>query len=302
MACYHPIPGWLAKERGESGKRRIVFSADEGYRDRPAQVPCGSCIGCQLDKASSWAMRCAHEASLYSDNSFVTLTYAEAPAGGSLRPVDFTLFMKRLRKAHGKIRFFQVGEYGSELARPHHHALLFGHWFKDARRFEAAGGRKLWRSAELERLWPHGFSSIGEVNMQSAQYVARYCMKKVRGPAAEAHYRGRVPEYATMSRRPGIGRAWLEKYLEQVLRDDYIVVDGVKLRPTRYYDNMLEKSDPELFAQRKLVRKVAGLVDPDNTGRRLVVRERVKQSAIDLFLERKFENGSEDVLGPGCGV
>lgn len=295
MGCYHPLGGWLAKERGESGKRRVVFSLAEGYGDRQVQVPCGSCIGCLLDKASTWAMRCSHEASLYPVNSFVTLTYETPPPGGSLRPRDFVLFMKRLRKAHGKVRFFQVGEYGTQLQRPHHHALLFGIWFEDARKLQTMGRSKLWRSAELERLWPHGFSSIGEVNASSAAYVARYSMKKVRGPAAEGHYRGRVPEYATMSRRPGIGRGWLDRYLTQVVRDDYIIVDGVKQKPSRYYDEVVAKAFPREFEAHKLRRKGLGSSDPDNSGSRLVVREKVREAGINLLLERGYENGSQNV-------
>lgn len=270
----------------------MVFSIDEGYRDRPVQVPCGSCIGCQLDKASTWAMRCSHEASLHDVNSFVTLTYEQAPAGGSLRPRDFVLFMKRLRKRRGAVRFFQVGEYGSQLERPHHHALLFGVGFPDSRPLP---GSRLRRSPELEELWPHGFSSIGEVTPQSAQYVARYAMKKVKGPAAEGHYRGRVPEYATMSRRPGLGRAWLDRYLTQVVRDDYVVVDGVKVRPSRYYDEVIRKVYPDAWEAHKLRRKGLAASDPDNTGSRLIVRETVRQAGIDLMLERTFENGSSCV-------
>ena len=56
--------------------------------------------------------------------------------------------------------------------------------------------------------------SIGDMTFESAAYVARYCMKKVTGDAAEEHYMvvdsetgeylgHKKPEYATMSRRPG---------------------------------------------------------------------------------------------------
>ena len=33
---------------------------------------------------------------------------------------------------------------------------------------------------------------------------------------AEQHYKGREPEYVVMSRRPGIGRGWLEKFTSDV--------------------------------------------------------------------------------------
>lgn len=107
MPCYHPLSGWYSKTRNASGKRSIVFNLQEAYKDKPLQVPCGRCIGCRLEKARQWAVRCMHEASLYDKNCFVTLTYDEDYCPESLIPEHFVLFMKRLRKRYGAgIRFF----------------------------------------------------------------------------------------------------------------------------------------------------------------------------------------------------
>ena len=72
-------------------------------------------------------MRCNHEASLYSVNSFVTLTYDDEhlPGDQCLDHRDFQLFMKRLRKRFPS-RFFMCGEYGGLNGRPHYHSILFG--------------------------------------------------------------------------------------------------------------------------------------------------------------------------------
>ena len=39
-----------------------------------------------------------------------------------------------------------------------------------------------------------------------------------------------------MSLKPGIGQAWLDKYMSDVYTQDHVVVRG-KCRPPRFYDN-----------------------------------------------------------------
>jgi len=196
-----------------------------------------------------------HEASLHEKNSFVTLTYAPEflPKGGSLDRRAFPLFMKRLRKAVGPVRYFHVGEYGERNGRPHYHALLFGLRFRDESSVgQSAAGHEVFESAQLSALWPVGFNQIGRVSFESAAYVARYCVKKVTGSRAQAHYErvdaeGCVyqlePEYATMSRRPGIGSGWLEKYRGEVYRDDAVYARGHEVVPPRFYDKKEAERD-----------------------------------------------------------
>ena len=72
-------------------------------------------------------------------------------------------------------------------------------------------------------------------------------MKKVNGKNKEEHYTrtdystGEMikihPEYTTMSRRPGVGYGWLEKYYKDVFRDDFVIYDGLKFKPAKYYDS-----------------------------------------------------------------
>ena len=109
MACYHPILAYRSKTGRDpiTGKWPIVFNITQGYADMPVQLPCGQCIGCRLERSRQWAIRCVHEASLYDDNCFITLTYDDERAV-SLNYTDFQLFMKRLRARFPKdvIRFF----------------------------------------------------------------------------------------------------------------------------------------------------------------------------------------------------
>lgn len=209
-------------------------------------------------------MRCVHEAQMHEENSFLTLTYApeHLPSDGSLDVVHFQQFMKRLRKNQsGKtIRFFHCGEYGDLNGRPHYHALIFGHDFKDKEVVSVnKQGQKLYGSEALKKLWPWGHSSIGTVTFQSAGYCARYVVKKITGEAAKEHYErvdqetGEItrlkPEYTTMSRRPGIGKDWFEKYGSDVYPNDYVVIDGKKHPPPRYYDKLLTDQNPDLMEQ-----------------------------------------------------
>ena len=122
MSCYHPLKGF----RTPSG---VVFS-ELGRHDilGDIEIPCGQCIGCRMRRASDWTIRVMHEASLHSENCFVTLTYGrdKLPPDGSLEHRDFQLFMKRLRRHFGKtVRFYMCGEYGPLNFRPHYHACLF---------------------------------------------------------------------------------------------------------------------------------------------------------------------------------
>lgn len=250
MPCYHPIVAYRARtgRNPETGKWPLVFSPKEGYTDMPVQIPCGQCIGCRLAKAREWAIRCVHEASLHDVNSFVTLTYSDAnlPADGSLDKRALQLFMKRLRKKFGDgIRFYGCGEYGSEFQRPHYHLIIFGWFPADAvplSPFTTKSPSKLYLSADLMRLWPFGYSSVGQVTFDSACYVARYVNKKLTGDCAEEHYQGRQPEFALMSRRPGVGHDFVEKYMSDIYpRDEVVLKDGLKLRPPSYYDNIYDK-------------------------------------------------------------
>lgn len=223
------------------------------------------------------------------------------PPHGSLRYRDFQLFMKRLRKAAGKVRFFVCGEYGEALSRPHYHACLFGYDPPDKRPVSYLGSGRSWRSVSLEALWPHGHIHIGALNVRSAGYAARYCLKKVTGDAAERHYR-RIdpdgvcvdlePEFARMSLRPGIGAGWFDRFGRTDLSGDYVVHDGSQFAVPKYYDKLLERSDPSLLAARKEERELRAIpFRADHSPERLTVREQVEVARIST-LKRNLENDS----------
>lgn len=290
MPCYSPLSAWQT----DSGE--IVF-AERGSIRRELTLPCGQCIGCRLERSRQWAIRCYHEAQTHELNSFVTLTYSDEylPRGGSLVYYDFQRFMKRLRNSHAGVRFFMCGEYGDLNLRPHYHSCLFNCFFTD-RVFHKAlpSGFNLYTSAELSELWPFGFSSIGDVSFESAAYIARYVCKKVTGAPAEEHYTrvdtstGEIhrvePEFCQMSRKPGIGAAWFSRYHKDAFGTDgrdYVVVRGVKMKPPKYYDNLLKSSEGFLSDYIEFLRtQKAQKSAPDNTPERLAVREEVTRARL----------------------
>lgn len=305
MACFYPLTAFYGREFHASGKRKLVFKAQQAYpplSGKPIKLPCGACTGCRLERSRQWAIRCTHEAQLHKANSFITLTYnnEHLPKDGSLKIRDFQLFIKRLRKKHGKVRYYHCGEYGEKLGRPHYHACLFGHDWIDKIPFkENKNGDMLYTSKRLDDLWTDpisgealGFCTTGDVTFQSAAYCARYIMKKINGDQSEKHYERMdpetgeffqiQPEYTTMSRRPGIGHHWLKSFPGDLFPDDFVVLKGKKHRVPRYYDNQYELTNPSEFAVIKELRVAnAKKHEANNTPDRLRVREKIQEARLN---------------------
>lgn len=282
MPCYHPI----------SLKRKE-------YKSGHLVVPCGRCIGCRLEHSRQAALRCMHEASIHDFNQFITLTYSDdnLPWGGyqpTLVPEDLQLFWKRLRKEYGNgIKYYACGEYGERTCRPHYHACVFGLNLEDKTRIDSKGGNDYYDSPNLNRIWGLGNCIVGDVTFESAAYVSRYIVGKKTGPDADIYIeRGIEPEFVRMSRRPGIGKAWLDKYMGDAFPKDSLRVRGVKCKPPRYYFKKFEEIDPFGAHQVKLLRKFKA---DENFWRQkelgapnLATKERVKKSQIKTLSRDKM--------------
>lgn len=314
MPCFHPLTAY----KTDSGS--IVFR-EAGKIKEKLTLPCGQCVGCRLERSRQWAVRCMHEAQMHEKNCFITLTFspeslAERSIPMSLDVRDFQLFMKRLRKKYGEgIRFYHCGEYGEMCkncfenrlrckckffvewtGRPHYHACIFGHDFAHKQPWKVVNGQMYYVSQELSELWPYGWHTIGDVTFESAAYCARYIMKKINGDLANERYYDLItgellkPEYTTMSRRPGIGRPWFEKYESDVYPHDVCVVRGVKCKPPKYYDIVKSESDAEKFEEIKNNRLTSMLLHADNnTPERLSVRESITKARLKM-LQRNLED------------
>jgi len=248
------------------------------------------------------------EASLHERNSFLTLTYDDAhvPADGNLSKTIVPDFIESLRKRRRKpdppcpVRYYQCGEYGEKRKRPHYHVALFGEDFRESRVPMRRRGSRFpeWISSEMCELWPSGQHLIGSLSFESAAYIARYVVDKVTGSRAESHYeevdcatgelRQRTPEFATMSRRPGIGSGWLERYRSDVYPSDEVRMSGAVSKPPRFFDRVLEREDPAAHAALVQKRQASGFRKMyERSAERLQVREVCAQTRLNLFSERQ---------------
>lgn len=280
LPCFRPLKAYRAPGGG------VAFNSKRGYVDLPLELPCGQCIGCRVERSRQWAMRIVHESEMHERCCFVTLTYdaEHLPADGGLHVTDWQKFAKRLRKRVGPFRFFHCGEYGERSFRPHYHACLFGVDFRADRvllRRSADGSTSLYFSPLLTEVWGLGHCSVGELSYESAAYVARYCIGKLTGPQGELAYSRACPRtgrawrvaapYVTMSRRPGVGSTWFEKFRGEVYPSDEVVHKGRRFRPPRFYDLKLPAAELDVLKGKRASR--VALRKEDLSYERLGVRE-----------------------------
>lgn len=233
-----------------------------------------------------------HEASLYDQNCFVTLTYGrnQLPPHSSLCHEDFQRFMKRLRYyAPNRVRYYMCGEYGPLNHRPHYHACLFGIDFHDRKPAgKSESGAEFFHSDALTSIWSHGKAAVQDLNNRTANYCARYIMTKRLGRDALTAYQTTLPDGTVIQRRPeyadmsqSLGKRWLELYRGDVYPHDYVISRNAKRRPPKAYDRMQLKHDPAAMEQLQYERELrARPLATENTPERLAVQEQVHQAKI----------------------
>lgn len=235
MACFRPVSIGTKPDTTE-----------------PQVVGCGRCLGCLLDRARAWTVRCSHEYAMHDDSMFLTLTYDDdhLPFGSgsmpTLWPDHLRNFWKRYRKAIAPVRisYFAAGEYGSKTQRPHYHALVFGHCVSDLVPFSERNGNMVFTSEFLRSLWTHGNVVVGDVTPQSIAYTARYCVDKLHARVSDPEYAasGRIPEFVRMSRNPAIGLRFYRKFYKQFLATDSAHISGgFRAKLPRYYDKLYSR-------------------------------------------------------------
>lgn len=208
---------------------------------REIAVPCGQCLPCRINQRRIKSNRLVLEAKYHEYNSFLTLTYSddnlpssfvhkdtgEVFAGFSVVPDHHRLFLYNLRDRYRRhtgrsLRFYMVGEYGDKTGRPHYHYALFGYptCLDLARRkrmpfFEPC--QCVWCRMAFLAWQKKGHIFLGDLTLDSAQYVAGYVTKKLTnnsdyrqpgytGPTNYDKLAGRYPEFSLMSNKPGIAR------------------------------------------------------------------------------------------------
>lgn len=289
MPCFSPLSGYRSRHINKNGKREIVFNQNKGLVDLSLKVPCGKCIGCKIAYAQGWQTRLHNEAKMHPDNCFVTTTYnpENCPPLMSLDKKHLQNFHKKIRNHYGSFRFYACGEYGELNKRPHYHAALFGiglSSFDDLKRYKKTPqGFWLYTSETLTELWGKGFVVIAAFTAETAGYICQYVTKKITGPKSELNYMrfdsttGETwqveTEFAIMSRRPGLGSTWYDKFKTDAFPDDFLVRNGKRIPVPNYYRRKLEKENNAMYSELKLTRKIRAKKSSDNTADRLYTRE-----------------------------
>lgn len=236
MKCIDPV---LCYTDGIKRRFRHFSLANPVFRAIHNQVfDCRKCIACRKKYAKELALRCVLHASLYDQNSFLTLTYDESlpTYHNNFDYSDIQNFKKRLR-AHcdyhfgKKIQIFNVHEYGRH-GKKHWHLVLFNHSFDEDKISCPKSG--YFNSPSLAKRWPFGFHSIGDVNEASAMYQAQYMQKDVK-------YGHLGTEKISHSRHAGIGRDYFLRHYKQILMLGFVPFKGEKRPVPRYFEKLAHK-------------------------------------------------------------
>lgn len=202
----------------EPRKVKVGYSYAPATLSGIAAVPCGTCLHCRIDQANHWKVRLLMERLCHDSSSFVTLTYDDKhlPHPPHVKKKELTKFIKRIRNNTGeyKVRYFGVGEYGDKSFRPHYHAVLFG--------LDSIIHKNL-----IHRCWkkcdPKVGIKIDEFNKERAGYITGYIKKKVLklNGVHPTNY-NKTDEFMLASRRPGIGKPFIDKMVEVLGKDKRI--------------------------------------------------------------------------------
>lgn len=191
---------------------------------------CGQCTPCRVKLRRTWAHRICLESFLHKDCSFVTLTYDEEslPDRASLRKEDYQDWLKRLRDKiyPAKVRYFVVGEYGDDKERPHFHAALFGLrgcvTYPFVQQKVQRRKCRCYDCSLIRETWGFGLTDNAHLSWDSAHYMSGYVTKKMTrdtNKVQQEYLKGRHPEFARMSLKPGIGAGFMSNVAESLMTD-----------------------------------------------------------------------------------
>lgn len=329
MPCNNPLLQWRLTHRDpETGKPVYEITSRKGvpkkgtyYTDiPPKEIPCGKCLGCKIDKAKEWAVRCVLEAKQWECNEMLTLTYDQehvpkaineetGEVVETLKPEDVDTFLDSLRTHWRRnyqwegIRKFEAGEYGTKRERPHYHILLFNFKVFDKKLgWINKKGNPQYVSDEITKLWGKGLCTLEPVNYETCEYVARYLLKKQK--ADDEVYEGRVREYTKQSTRPGIGKLFFENRKEDIYETQKIWIPTQKkvkqVRPPKYFDNLLKQQDEETYNRCKQARRELMKLKQEILAQQTQLSEDERMINRETTLERRvkkkprqFESGND---------
>lgn len=161
-------------------------------------VPCGKCAWCRKAKRNEWCLRFEIEQKDNMFTDFITLTYDESHLPIHIDECDGLVemrackedvqkFIKRLRKAGYKFKYFIVSETGPKNGRPHYHGIFFS-------------DNKI-PSEEIQSKWGKGFTSSYPATPGAMRYVTKYILKG----------NNRENNFMLCSKRPAIGSSYVKE-------------------------------------------------------------------------------------------
>lgn len=121
-----------------------------------------------------------------------------------------------------RLRYYLVGEYGDEAERPHYHAVLFGYPPCEHGGTRHGGARCCSPCGTLYQTWGFGRISNDLLVPETAAYTCGYVTKKLT-QASDPRLMGRHPEFARMSRRPGIGGDFVHDIADRLLSNPTVL-------------------------------------------------------------------------------
>jgi hypothetical protein len=254
----------------------IVRPNGQGNKDR-IDVPCGKCMNCLENRRSEWSFRLRQELKGSSSAYFLTLTYDDlhiplmylgdiyrqyemdfkfmkgTEPVPSLYKKDVQDFLKRLRKKHAKvskipIRYYAVGEYGTNSSRPHYHLCLFNLDYSCTDKVAQIPHSGYWDNT-ITDVWNMGIAHVGNLNDASIHYVCGYLISNQSEPE------GANKVFSSMSLKPAIGMRYVQKNIKHHRDNAKFYVNGTKpgkkQRLPRYYrDKMFSKDEVEMYSDK----------------------------------------------------
>lgn len=253
-----------------------IYSKDKRSREYTdyLPIPCGRCPNCRKRRVDDWVTRLVKEDERSLTSHFVTLTYSDRYLPKSengiptLKKEHLKEFFRVLRKKQKeKIRYYAVGEYGTEKRRPHYHIILFNvldkkdiadSWseLKSTETIRNELGQVIGtKSNRIQK----GTVHIDSVSQRAIGYCLKYIDKDKKvperlwrnGKLQDYDFDDRLKEFATMSKKLGDNYltdemiAWHQADVER----NYVVRNGRKYSLPTYYRNKIY-SDEQKALQR----------------------------------------------------
>lgn len=241
LSKFHPdFVNYFTAGRLDKSKAKRFYTGDWQLFDADGcpltlfqDVPCGKCTCCVDKKAMDWAFRAVCESQ--SSNTiplFYTLTYnnENLPSVGVVKD-DVQKFLKRLRITLSRkyaytspIRYFLVGEYGTERHRAHYHVVFWN--------FPQLSDNDYIHKTRVHQLiqstWSLGFVYGSPIDIERKDGTVNYCLKYLRkecfvpagkNPTFFLSSRGRTPN----GNRGGLGIDLLESRKSFLLRNPNVL-------------------------------------------------------------------------------